>query len=178
MKEIVEILITKEEIDKKLCEIASEIEKDYAGKEVVMICVLMGGMIFMSDLARKICNKVTIKFDGLVISSYGMSTESSETIELGLDTRESLTDKHVIVVEDIIDTGKTLKYIMNHIICQKPKSLKVCVLLDKSKRRVIDGLKIDYVGFNIEDNYVVGYGLDYAQKYRNLPFVASLTFTD
>ena len=179
MREIVSTLITKEEIEKRIDELALEIERDYAGSEIVMVCVLSGSMVFASDLMRKISSKVSVRLDAISASSYGTSTKSSGRVNISLDTKESLTGKNVIIIEDIVDTGRTLDFITYHIKYHSPKELKVCALLDKpSRREVGHDLKIDYLGFTIDDHFVVGYGIDYAQKYRNLPYIGFVSFQD
>ena len=173
MKEIISSLITKTEIEEKIDELAAKIDSDYDGKEIVMVCVLMGGMIFMSDLVRKI-SKATIIFERLIASSYGMNTETSGVVLIELYPGKPLTDKIVIVVEDIVDTGRTLEYIIRYIKTQNPKTLKICTLIDKPEKRVVHGLKINYSGFVIENDFVVGYGMDCAERYRNLPYIGIL----
>lgn len=173
MKKIVTVLFSKEEIEEKISEIAAKIENDYDGNELVMVCILMGGMVFMSDLSRKI-HKTTIIFERLVASSYGMDTETSGAVKIKLYPGQSLTNKNVLIVEDIVDTGRSLDYITRYINAQNPKSMKICTLLNKPSKRVVHGLYIDYIGFNIENHFVVGYGMDYAEKYRNLPYIGIL----
>jgi len=173
MKEIITVLISKEEIDEKINEIAAAIENDYAGKELVIVCILMGGMIFMSDLSRKI-RRTTILFERLIASSYGMDTETSGSVAIKLYPEQSLADKNVLIVEDIVDTGRSIDYVIRYINTQKPKSLKICTLLNKPYKRAVHGLKIDYMGFVIENHFVVGYGMDCAGKYRNLPYIGIL----
>ncbi len=166
--EELKVLIEEERIQKKVEEIAKKIEKDYEGKEITLICILKGSTFFTVDLAKKINNNVKIEF--IQVSSYGASTVS-KGIELKLDLKESIENKDVIIVEDIIDTGRTLSYLIEHLKDRNPKSLKLCTLLDKPERRVYD-VKVDYVGFEIPDKFVVGYGLDYDEIYRNLPYIA------
>ena len=163
----INVLIDEEKLDKKVRQIAKRIEQDYAGKEITLICILKGSTFFTVDLAKKINGNVKIEF--IQVSSYGASTISSN-IELKLDLKESIENKDVIIVEDIIDTGRTLSYLIEHLKGRNPKSLKLCALLDKPERRQYD-VKVDYVGFEIPDKFVVGYGLDYNEMYRNLPYV-------
>jgi len=172
---IKEILFSQEEIEAKVSELAAQIERDYVGRELVMVCVLSGSIMFVADLVRRISDKVFVKIDVLSASSYeGM--ESSGKVRINLDVRSDLKDKDVLVVEDIVDSGGTLDYILYHLRYQKPKSLKVCTFLDKPSRRRSDlSIDIDYIGFSIEDHFVVGYGLDYEQQYRNLPYVGILS---
>lgn len=165
--ENVKVLIEEEKIQDKVKEIAKRIEQDYEGKEITLICILKGSTFFTVDLAKRINKNIKIEF--IQVSSYGASTTSSK-IELKLDLKESIEGKHVIVVEDIIDTGRTLSYLIEHLKERKPESLKLCTLLDKPERRLYD-VKVDYTGFEIPDKFVVGYGLDYDESYRNLPYI-------
>ncbi len=164
----VKVLIDEEAISKKVTEIAKKIEKEYEGKEITLICILKGSTFFTVDLAKKINGNVKIEF--IQVSSYGSSTINDGKIELKLDLKESIDGKDVIIVEDIIDTGRTLSYLIEHLKGRKPNSLKLCTLLDKPERRIYD-VKVDYTGFEIPDKFVVGYGLDVDEKYRNLPYI-------
>ena len=164
----ISVMISEEEINKRVCEIAEQISKDYAGKEVHLIAILKGSVFFACELAKRITVPVTIDF--MSVSSYGNSRESSGIVKIAKDLDETLEGKNVLIVEDIIDSGRTLYYLMDILSKRNPKSMKLCTLLDKPERRVKD-VKVDYVGFNIPDEFVVGYGLDYAQRYRNLPFI-------
>ena len=166
--ENLKVLIDEEKIQNRIKEIAEQIEKDYIGKDIVLICILKGSTFFTVDLAKKINKNVKIEF--IQVSSYGSSTIGSENIELKLDLKESIDGKDVIIVEDIIDTGRTLSYLIEHLKGRKPSSLKLCTLLDKPERRIYD-VKVDYVGFQIPDKFVVGYGLDFNELYRNLPYI-------
>lgn len=166
--ENVKVLIEEEKIQEKVREIAKKIEEDYMGKEITLICILKGSTFFTVDLAKRINKNVKIEF--IQVSSYGAFTVGSENIELKLDLKESIENKDVIVVEDIIDTGRTLSYLIEHLKGRNPKSLKLCTLLDKPERRLYD-VKVDYTGFEIPDKFVVGYGLDYDELYRNLPYI-------
>ena len=166
--ERVEKLLSEEEVDKRIADLGAQISKDYEGKSVHLICVLKGGAPFMCELAKRIT--VPVSMDFMSVSSYGGGTESSGVVKIVKDLDEPLVGKDVIIVEDIIDSGRTLYYLMDILAKRKPKSMKLCTLLDKPERRVKD-VKVDYVGFNIPDEFVVGYGLDYAQRYRNLPFI-------
>lgn len=167
MKQL-KVLIDEEEIAQRVEQIAKQIKKDYNGKELILLCILKGSIVFTVDLARKLDENVKIDF--LQVSSYGKETISSGKIDLKLDLQDSIEGKNVLVIEDIIDTGRTLKYLMKHLQKQNPASLKVCVLLDKPERR-IDEIKVEYTGFKIPDKFVVGYGLDYDEIYRNLPYI-------
>ena len=148
-----------------------KISEEYAGKQVHLICVLKGGVFFMCELAKRITVPVTMDF--MSVSSYGDGTQSSGIVKIAKDLDESLEGKDVIVVEDIVDSGRTLYYLLDILRKRGPKSMKLCTLLDKPDRRVRD-VHVDYVGFNIPDEFVVGFGLDYAQKYRNLPYIGSV----
>ncbi|MBR4993566.1 MAG: hypoxanthine phosphoribosyltransferase, partial [Lachnospiraceae bacterium] len=144
------------------------ISEKYAGKELHLICVLKGGAFFMTELAKRITVPVTLDF--MSVSSYGSDTKSSGVVKIIKDLDEPLNGKDVLVVEDIIDSGRTLSYLLEMLKDRKPASLKLCTLLDKPSRRVID-VDVDYTGFQIPDEFVVGYGLDYDQRYRNLPYI-------
>ena len=167
MAETVRVLVEEEEVDKRIRDLGEQISKDYEGKEVHLICVLKGGVFFMCELAKRIT--VPVSMDFMSVSSYGDGTASSGVVKIAKDLDETLEGKDVLIVEDIIDSGRTLSYLIEILKKRGPKSLRLCTLLDKPERRVKD-VKVDYVGFNIPDEFVVGYGLDYAQKYRNLPF--------
>ena len=164
----IKVLIDEKEIKKRVEYLGKKITKQYKGKELVLICILKGSTYFTADLSRYIENDITLDF--MKVSSYGNSTESSGNIELKMDLSTNIKDKDVIIIEDIIDTGYTLKYLKEYLYTKKPNSIKICTLLDKKPRRKID-IEADYVGFEIEDKFVVGYGLDYMEKYRNLPYV-------
>lgn len=168
MAETIKVLVTEEEVDARIQELGKKISEDYAGKSVHLICILKGGVFFMCELAKRIT--VPVSMDFMSVSSYGDATTSSGIVKIAKDLDETLEGKEVIIVEDIIDSGRTLYYLMDVLAQRKPKSMRLCTLLDKPERRVKD-VKVDYVGFNIPDKFVVGYGLDYAQKYRNLPYI-------
>ena len=165
------ILFTQEEIHNKVKEIAAKLNEDYKGEEVVFVCVLKGSLPFYADLVREVNFPVT--FDMVCVSSYGASTESSGTLKIKLDSGVNFEGKNVLIVEDILDTGNTLTNLIAHFKDKKPKSMKLCCLLDKPSRRLRD-IQADYVGFEIPDEFVVGYGLDYAEKYRELPYIGVL----
>ena len=173
MAEHIRVLLSEEEVDKRIQEIGDQISKDYAGKQVHLVCVLKGGCPFMCELAKRIT--VPVSYDFMAVSSYGSDTKSSGVVKIVKDLDESLKDKDVIVVEDIIDSGRTLSYLMEMLRDRGPKSLRLCTLLDKPERRVIE-VDVDYTGFAIPDEFVVGYGLDYDQKYRNLPYIGIVEF--
>lgn len=169
---IEEILFTREEIHKKVKQLGKEIMEDYRqDDEIVVIGVLKGASVFMSDLIREIDLPVYIDF--IAVSSYGYSTESSGIVRILKDLDLEVEGKHVLIVEDIVDTGLTLQYLTNNLRARNVKSLKICTLLDKPKRRKCD-LHIDYIGFEIPDRFIVGYGIDYGEKYRNLPYIAAI----
>ena len=173
MAEHIRVLLSEEEVDKRIQEMGDQISRDYAGKQVHLVCVLKGGCPFMCELAKRIT--VPVSYDFMAVSSYGSDTKSSGVVKIVKDLDESLKDKDVIVVEDIIDSGRTLSYLMEMLRDRNPKSLRLCTLLDKPDRRVID-VDVDYTGFAIPDEIVVGYGLDYDQKYRNLPYIGIVEF--
>ena len=164
----IKVLIDEEKLQKRVDEIADQIQKEYKGREIILICILKGSIFFTVDLARRIKGDVKIEF--IRVSSYNDGTESSGEIKMKLDLKDSIQGKDVIVIEDIIDTGRTLSYLIEYLKMKKPNSVKLCALLDKPERRVID-VKVDYTGFQIPDKFVIGYGLDYDEKYRNLPYV-------
>lgn len=168
MKEI-KVLIDEKKLDERVTEIANQIMKEYQGREITLICILKGSVFFTVDLAKKINGDVKLEF--IRVSSYeGTSTESSGEIKMKLDLKDSIQGKDVIVVEDIIDTGRTLSYLIEYLKMKKPNSVKLCTLLDKKERRVCQ-VHVDYTGFEIPDEFVVGYGLDVDEKYRNLPYI-------
>ena len=168
MGESVRVMISETEVTKRIEEMGRQISEDYAGKQIHLICILKGGVFFMCELAKRI--SVPVSMDFMSVSSYGDGTASSGVVRLVKDLDESLEGKDVLVVEDIIDSGRTLYYLLDVLKKRRPSSMKLCTLLDKPDRRVRD-VKVDYVGFEIPDEFVVGYGLDYAQKYRNLPYI-------
>ncbi len=173
MAETIDVLISKEEVDTKIAKMAELINKDYEGKNIHMICVLKGGVFFMCELAKYIT--VPVSLDFMSVSSYGGATTSSGRIKIIKDLDETIEGKDVLVVEDIIDSGRTLNALLEMLKKRNPKSLKLCTLLDKPDRRVVD-VNVDYTGFSIPDEFVVGYGLDYDQKYRNLPYIGIVKF--
>jgi len=162
-------LISQEEIETKVIELAKKIEMDYKNQEVLIVGVLKGAVVFVSDLVRNI--NLDLSLDFIAVSSYGMSTESSGVVKINKDIEMDLTGKNVIIVEDIIDTGLTLKYIKEYLSGKNAKSVRICALLDKPSRRKCN-VDVDYVGFEIEDLFIVGYGIDCKEKYRNLPYIA------
>lgn len=173
MSEKIRVLLSEEEVNKRIQEIGEQINRDYEGKEVHLICVLKGGVFFMCELAKRI--RVPVSLDFMSVSSYGDETSSSGVVRIVKDLDQPLEGKDVLIVEDIIDSGRTLYYLMDILQKRNPRSLRLCTLLDKPERRVKD-VKVDYTCFNIPDEFVVGYGLDYAQKYRNLPYIGVVEF--
>lgn len=174
MAEHIKVLVSEEEVDKRIRELGEQISKDYAGKEVHLICVLKGGVFFMCELAKRIT--VPVSMDFMSVSSYGDDTKSSGVVRIAKDLDEPLEGKDVLIVEDIIDSGRTLSYLIKILEDRHPNSIRLCTLLDKPERRVKKDVNVDYCCFNIPDEFVVGYGLDYAQKYRNLPFIGVVEF--
>lgn len=177
MKESIKIMIPESEIEKRTREIGEQISRDYAGKTVHMICVLKGGVYFMTALSKRISEDVPVTLDFMSVSSYGDDTKSSGIVKIVKDLDEPLEGKDVLIVEDIIDSGRTLYYLMDIIRGRKPASVRLCTLLDKPERRVRD-VHVDYTGFNIEDRFVIGCGMDYKQKYRNLPFIGEVVLSE
>lgn len=169
MSETIYTLIPEEEVEKRICEIAAQISKDYEGKSVHLICILKGSVMFMSELAKRITVPVTMDF--MSCSSYGSGTVSKGIVKIAKDLDEPIEGRDALIVEDIIDSGNTLSYLIEILGKRKPASLRLCTLLDKPSRRVHHEVKVDYTCFQIEDLFVVGYGLDYDQRYRNLPYV-------
>ncbi|EFU77794.1 hypoxanthine phosphoribosyltransferase [Lachnoanaerobaculum saburreum] len=176
MKEKVDILISENEIHNRILEIADRINKDYEGEELTLICVLKGGVMFMCDLARRL--NLSVRLDFMSVSSYGSETKSSGVVKIIKDLDDSIDGKNVLVVEDIIDSGNTLSYLIDILKKRGPKSIKLCTLLDKPSRREKKDVFVDYVCFEIEDRFVVGYGLDYDQRYRNLPYIGVMELSD
>jgi hypoxanthine phosphoribosyltransferase len=170
-EDIEEILIPEDVLQARIQMLAGAIAEDYAGKDVVLVGVLKGAMMFMVDLAR--CIDIPLEIDFMAVSSYGASTESSGIVRIVKDLETPIADRHVLVVEDIVDSGLTLRYLMDLLEQRKPASIRVCALLDKGKAAE-SGVEPAYLGFTIPDRFVVGYGLDYAQRYRNLPYIGVL----
>ena len=175
MAERIDVLISEEEVCERIRAMGEQISKEYEGKEIHMICVLKGGTFFMCELAKRIT--VPVSLDFMAVSSYGGDTKSSGVGKIVKDLDESIRGKDILVVEDIVDSGRTLSYLLEMLNERGPASLRLCTLLDKPDRRVID-VPVDYTGFQIPDEFVVGYGLDYAQKYRNLPYIGIVSFED
>lgn len=169
MAEHISVLISEQEIDARVRSLGEQISRDYEGKEIHLICVLKGGVFFTTELAKRITVPVT--FDFMSVSSYGAGTTSSGRVRIVKDLDQPLEGKDVLVVEDIIDSGRTLSHLMKIFEQRCPASLRICTLLDKPERREVDDVKVDYCGFQVPDAFVIGYGLDYDQKYRNLPYI-------
>jgi hypoxanthine phosphoribosyltransferase len=161
-------LLTTRQIQEKVQELAQRISKDYSGKDLLVVGILKGAFMFFSDIVRVI--EVPLMLDFIIASSY-MKTDSVGQVKVYYDIREDMTDKHVLLIEDIVDTGITLNHIRERVLSKCPKSLKICTFLDKKERREVD-IPIDYVGFEIPNEFVVGYGLDYDNKFRNLPYIS------
>lgn len=161
-------MFTEEQIREKVIELGKQIENDYKGEEILVVGILKGANVFTCDLIRQI--DLDVKIDFMSVSSYGSGTESSGTVRILKDLDTDIKGRNVLIVEDIIDSGRTLSNLVKELQIRKPKSLKLCTLLDKPSRRVVD-VDVEYVGFEIEDKFIVGYGIDYAEKYRNLPYI-------
>ena len=175
MSENIRVLLSEKEVDDRIQAMGEQISRDYAGRQVHLICVLKGGSFFMCELAKRISVPVSIDF--MAVSSYGDATKSSGVVKIVKDLDESVKDKDVLVVEDIVDSGRTLSYLLDMLKDRGPASLKLCTLLDKPARRVVE-VKTDYTGFQIPDEFVVGYGLDYDQRYRNLPYIGVVEISE
>ncbi len=172
MKEFDKVLISKEDIAKKVLEISNQLSKDYEGLNPIFVCILKGSVFFFADLLRNVTTPAQIDF--MIVSSYGSGSTSSGTLNVKKDLAMDIKDKHVIIVEDIIDSGNTLYLLKDLLLARNPKSVKLCTLLDKPDRRVKE-VKVDYCGFQIPDEFVVGYGLDYDEDYRTLPDIRVLS---
>ena len=168
MSEKIKVLLSEEEVDSRIKQIAAKVSKDYAGKEIHLICVLKGGVFFTCELAKRIT--VPVSLDFMSVSSYGDDTKSSGVVKIVKDLDQPLEGKDVLIIEDIIDSGKTLNHLKPMLESRNPASLHLCTLLSKPDRREVD-VPVRYIGFEVPDEFVVGYGLDYAQKYRNLPYI-------
>lgn len=168
MADKISVLLSEEKVDERIMELGQQISKDYEGKEIHLICILKGGVFFACELAKRIT--VPVSLDFMSVSSYGDSKESSGIVKIVKDLDEGLEGKNVLIVEDIIDSGKTLNHLIPMLQARKPADIKLCSLLSKPSRREVE-IQIDYLGFEIPDAFVVGYGLDFAQKYRNLPYI-------
>ena len=169
MEDKIRVLLTEEEVNKRISEVAAEINRDYAGRPVHLICILKGGVFFTCELAKRLTMPVSLDF--MSVSSYGGGTESSGIVKIVKDLDQPLEGKEVLIVEDIIDSGRTRAYLMEILKQRNPKNIELCTLLDKPERRVKKQVQVKYTCFTIPDEFVVGYGLDYDQKYRNLPYI-------
>ena len=167
----VEVLYTQQQISARVRELASEIERDHRGKDLVLVCVLKGAFVFVSDLSRQIDLPLSVDFIGL--SSYGEETESSGVVKISSDLTRPIEGKHALIVEDIVDTGLTMRYLLDNLSTRRPASVKICALLQKPSR-LRTRIPIQYLGFTVPDLFVVGYGLDAAERYRNLPFIGAI----
>ncbi|MBQ0145577.1 MAG: hypoxanthine phosphoribosyltransferase [Lachnospiraceae bacterium] len=176
MTENIKVLLTEEEVNRRISEVAEEINRDYNGEAIHLICILKGGAMFMCELAKRLNGSVS--FDFMDVSSYGSGTESTGVIKILKDLDDDISGKNVIIVEDIIDTGRTLNNLSKLLMSRGPKSIRICTMLDKPSRRVEKEVKVDYRCFEIPNKFVIGYGLDYDQKYRNLPYIGVVEFED
>ncbi len=174
MSEKISVLVDEQAISERIEELGAQISKTYEGKEIHMICILKGGVVFMCDLAKRITVPVTMDF--MSVSSYGSGTSSSGVVKIIKDLDQPIEGRDVLIVEDIIDSGRTLSYLIGLLRERHPNSLRICTLLNKKERRVVNDVDVSYTGFDIPDEFVVGYGLDYDQKYRNLPYIGSVSF--
>ena len=170
-KDIAEVLVTAEELQARIRELGRAITEDYRGKDLMLVCILKGATMFLADLMRAIDLPVDVDF--MAISSYGDRTESSGVVRILMDLATPIEGRNILIVEDIIDSGRTLEYIISNLKTRRPQSLRICTLLDKRARREVD-IPLDYVGFEIPSKFVIGYGLDYGEIYRNLPFIGVL----
>ena len=175
MKETVRVLSPEDKVDERIAQLGAQISQDYAGRQVHLIGILKGSIFFICELAKRITVPVTMDF--MSVSSYGAGTKSSGVVKLIKDLDEPVNGKDILVVEDIIDSGRTLSYLLKNLSDRQPASISLCTLLDKPERREVD-VEVDYQGFHIPDEFVVGYGLDYDQRYRNLPYIGVLSLTE
>lgn len=173
MADKIRVLLGEEEVNKRINEVAEQINKDYAGKDIHLICILKGGVFFTCELAKRLT--VPVSMDFMSVSSYGAGTVSSGVVKIIKDLDEPLEGKDVLIVEDIIDSGRTLSYLVENLKSRGAKTVRLCTLMSKPSRRMVD-VPVDYIGYEIPDEFVVGYGLDYAQRYRNLPYVGVVEF--
>jgi len=171
MEDKLKVFIAEHEVDARIAELGAQISRDYAGKQIHLICILKGSVFFVCELAKRITIPVSLDF--MSVSSYGNSKQSSGIVRIIKDLDEPLEDKHVLIVEDIVDSGKTLNHLIPLLYARKPLDIKLCTLLSKPDRREVE-INVDYLGFEIPDVFVVGYGLDHAQRYRNLPYIATV----
>lgn len=172
---IAKVLFTEEQIQDRLAELGEEITHDYQGQEILVIGILKGSVVFLADLIRQI--KIPLKIDFMAVSSYGKSTHSSGVVRILKDLDTEIEGRHILIIEDIVDTGLTLSYLIENLLSRKPASLKICTFLDKPERRLTH-IVPNYNGYDIPDEFVVGYGLDYNEKYRNLPYIGVVELAD
>ncbi len=172
LEDIEKVLVTEEEIDRRVKELAEQISKDYKDIDLLIVGILKGAIVFMADLVRELT--ISAEFDFMAVSSYGSSTKTSGVVRILKDLDEDIKDRHVLLIEDIIDTGLTINYLLRNLRSRGPKSLEICALLSKGSKQQVP-LEVKYLGFTIPDQFVVGYGLDYGEKYRNLPYVCILS---
>ncbi len=170
-QDIQEVLFSEEVLSQRIAELGAELTEEYKGKSLVVIGILKGSNIFTSDLVRKI--DLPLRMEFMAVSSYGNATESTGVVKILKDLDREIENEHVLIVEDIIDSGLTLKYLKEILLARQPKSVKICTLLDKPARRK-ENITADYIGFEVPDEFIVGYGIDYAERYRNLPFIGTL----
>ncbi|MCH4890769.1 hypoxanthine phosphoribosyltransferase [Acidaminobacter sp. JC074] len=170
-KDIESIVYSEQVLADRIAELGKQISEDYKGKKLIVVGVMKGANVFVADLIRNM--DLDIVLDFIVVSSYGASTESTGVIRLLKDLDENIDSEHVLIVEDIIDSGLTLEYLVNNFETRHPESIRICTLLNKVERRKVD-MKVDYIGFQVPDEFIVGYGIDYAERYRNLPYVGIL----
>lgn len=170
-RDIQEVLFTEAELNERISELGEQITADYEGKSLIVVGILKGSNIFTSDLVRKV--NLPLKMDFMAVSSYGNATESTGVVKILKDLDRDIEGEHVLIVEDIVDSGLTLKYLKDILLTRNPASVKVCTLLDKPARRK-ENIKPDYLGYEVPDEFIVGYGIDYAERYRNLPYVGIL----
>lgn len=171
MDDVAQVLISEQKLQSRIAELGKEISADYKGLDPILVCVLKGGYVFLADLTRRLSVRHAVDF--MATSSYGNATESTGVVRILKDLDADIGGRHVLIVEDIIDTGQTLNYLLENLRSRKPASIRICTLLSKPTRRQVE-LDVDYLGFDIPDEFVIGYGLDYAETYRNLPFIGVL----
>lgn len=171
LQDVEKVLFTEEQLEKRVKELGEQITRDYDGKDLLVIGILKGSNIFMSDLIRRI--NIPLQIDFMDVSSYGNATESTGVVRIIKDLETAIDGRDILIVEDIIDSGLTLKYLKDMLLSRSPRSVKICTLLDKPSRRK-EQVDVDYLGFEVPDEFIIGYGIDYAEKYRNLPVVAIL----